>query len=105
MQGEILSLVSFFSIGALFLISGLQCNRVRIQFLKKCPEEALRYVTPLGEKSPKNVTFLFREKSVALLRQHVDLWKLRQRAVALIVASGLWPIVCMVILAIVYASK
>ena len=96
-------LVVFASTGILWLIMAIQCNRVRIHFLKQCPDEAQRHVTPPGYRSPKNVTFLFREESVALLRQHVDLWKMRQRALALIVASALWPILCMVALGIALA--
>ena len=103
MESEIVPLVIFISVAVLWLIMALQCTLVYIRFLRKCPEEALRYVTPFGYGSTKNVTFLFRKESVALLRQHADLWKLRQRAVGLIVASVLWPILCMVVLGIVLA--
>jgi len=102
---EIVPLGIFISTGVLWLITALQCNRVRVHFLRKLPDEAQRHVTLPGNMSPKNVTFLFREESVALLRQHADLWKLRQHTLILMTASALYPIVCMVILVIIFAFE
>ena len=100
MKSGIFPLVMFLSTCALWLTLALYCNHVRKHFLRKCPDEAQRYVTHLGFGTPDNLTFLFRKESVALLRQHADLWKLRQRAIALMVASVLWPILWMAVLGI-----
>jgi len=97
MLGELASQWILISVGALWLITGIKINRVRIHFLRKCPDEAKQYVTPLGIGGPQNATFLLRKDVSALLRQHADLWKSRQQALALTVASVLWPIICIVI--------
>ncbi len=90
----------FISTVIIWLITALQCNSLRKRFLMKCPDEAKRYVTPPGYRSPKNVTFLFHEGAVMLLRKNGDLWAQRKHAVILLLVSILWPIVCMVTLGI-----
>ena len=59
-MSEILVLAIFMSVGALWLTTAIQFNRLRMRFLKYFPNEAKEYVTPPGYRSPKNVTFLFK---------------------------------------------
>ena len=100
---EIAPLIVFVSTAVLWLTMAIQFNRIRLRFLKDCPEEALKYVTPPGYRSPKNVTFLYNKEALAVLRLHSRLWAMRQHAVTLMTASIIWPIFCMVILSIVWS--
>jgi hypothetical protein len=98
---EIVAFTDLVSTAALWLFTAIQFNRIRLRFLKDCPEEARKYVTTPGYKSPKNVTFLYKEEALAVLRLHPNLWAMRHRAVILMIVSIIWPISCMVSLGIV----
>jgi hypothetical protein len=101
---EIAALTVFFSTGVLWLITAIQVNRVRLHFLRDCPEEAKKYVRPPGFRSPKNVNFLFRKDALAILKLHYKLWTMRKHAIKLLIASVIWPILCMVSLGIVLSQ-
>jgi len=101
MKYGIMFLSVFVSAGVLWLITGLQFNRIRIKFLKQYPKEAKLYVTPVGHRSPKNITFLFKDKSVSVLKKYPELWKIRQVAVFLFFTSIVYPVLWMIIFAII----
>jgi len=94
-------LTVFLSVSVLWLITALQFGRIRIKFLKQYPKEAKQYVTPIGYRSPKNVTFLFQTKSVSVLKGYPELWKMRQVAVFLFFTSIVYPVLCMIVLGII----
>lgn len=98
---EIAFLTVAISTGILWLITAIQYNRIRLGFLREFPIEAQKYVTPWGQMSPKNVTFLFEKESMLVLKLHPKLWPMRQNALRLSIASITRPILCMVILSIV----
>ena len=101
MKYEIMILTVFLSVSVLWLITALQFGRIRIKFLKQYPKEAKLYVTPNGYPSPKNVTFLFQTKSVSVLKGYPELWKMRQVAVFLFLASIVYPVLWTIIFVII----
>lgn len=104
MSYEVASLAVFISTAILWLIAAIQCNQLRICFLDESPEDAPRFVTPPGYRSPKNVTFLFRQQAVDLLRRNPKLWQMRQRAVCLLGISLVWPVLGMTTLAVMISQ-
>lgn len=102
MNYELISLLVFVSTFLLWVLTALQCNRVRILFSEKCPEESQRFVTKPGCRSPKNVTFLFLKDSLDILRRYSVLWKMRQLAIILLLVSLLWPVICMIGLSMMF---